>query len=120
MYESKFIPDSRQYQNIKTVLPAALTEDELCDVEHACKAAYSVTGCRDYARIDLRIKNGLVYSIDINPNCDISPDTSTISTAELAGYTYGEFGGRIVRLAGQRHFLWQDEHSMENTTKASL
>jgi D-alanine-D-alanine ligase len=102
-YEAKFEPKSKQYQNINTVLPAPLEEYELCVMEQICKAAYMATGCRDYARIDMRIKNGLMYILDVNPNCDISPDTSTISAVEYAGYTLGEFGGQIVRLAEQRH-----------------
>jgi D-alanine-D-alanine ligase len=107
------MPDSRHYQDIKTVLPAPLTADELRDVEHACKAAYAVTGCRDYARIDLRIRDGLVYILDVNPNCDISPDTSTISAAEYAGYSYGEFGGHIVRMAEQRYNARSEQNNIE-------
>jgi len=105
-YESKFVPGSEQYQKIKTVLPALLGEDELGSIEQVCKAAYTVVGCRDYARIDLRMRDGLLYIIDVNPNSDICPDTSTISAAELAGYTYGEFGGHIACLAAHRHPAW--------------
>jgi hypothetical protein len=54
----------------------------------------------------MRIKDGVPYVIDINPNADISPDTSTISAAELAGFTYGEFVGRIITLAARRHPVW--------------
>jgi D-alanine-D-alanine ligase len=102
-YEAKFVPDSEQYQKINTLLPAPLTEQELLEVEGICKAAYVAVGCRDYARIDLRMKDGAFYVIDINPNADISPDTSTVSSAELAGYSYGEFGARIIGLAACRH-----------------
>ena len=102
-YEAKFVPESEQYQKIKTVLPAPLTEDELRDVEQVCRASYIAAGCRDYARIDMRIKDGDMYVIDVNPNADISPDTSTISAAELAGYSYGEFGGHIINMAARRH-----------------
>jgi len=112
-YEAKFIPDSRHYQDIKTVLPAPLEKDELRDVEQACTAAYSATGCRDYARIDLRIKDELVYILDVNPNCDISPDTSTISAAEYAGYSYGEFGSHVVRMAEQRYAAWRKQAVLE-------
>ena len=102
-YEAKFVPESEQYQKINTLLPAPLTEKELRDVEDVSKAAYIAAGCRDYARIDIRLKDSVPYVIDINPNADISPDTSTISAAELAGYSYGEFGGRIISLAVRRH-----------------
>jgi D-alanine-D-alanine ligase len=102
-YESKFVPESKQYKNIKTVLPAPLGENERRDLEQICKAAYALMGCRDYARIDLRMKDGLFYILDINPNADICPDTSTIAAAEFAGYTYKDFLVRLVLLAAQRH-----------------
>jgi D-alanine-D-alanine ligase len=102
-YEAKFVPESEQYQKIKTVLPAPLTGEEYRGVEQVCKASYLATGCRDYARIDMRVKDGVRYVIDVNPNADISPDTSTISAAELAGYSYGEFVGRIIGMAARRH-----------------
>jgi len=108
-YEAKFVPESEQYQKIMTVLPAPLTEDELHDVENVCKAAYLAAGCRDYARIDMRMKNSVPYVIDINPNADLSPDTSTIAAAEFAGFTYGEFGGRIISLAARRHPVWGEQ-----------
>ena len=44
-----------------------------------------------------------MYVIDVNPNADVSPDTSTIAAAEYAGYSYGEFTERIIKLAARRH-----------------
>ncbi len=101
-YEAKFVPESASYQNITTILPAPLSQAEADSLDQVCRSAYSVTGCRDYARIDLRMKNGSFYVIDVNPNSDISPDTSTIMAAEYLGYSYGEFGERIIRLAAER------------------
>jgi D-alanine-D-alanine ligase len=118
-YEAKFVPESEQYQKIKTVLPAPLSEDELRDVEQVCKATYLVAGCRDYARIDMRIRDGVLYVIDVNPNADLSSDTSTVSAAEFAGYTYGEFGGRIVSLAARRHPVWGEQISIGNPDVAT-
>ena len=102
-YEAKFVPESEQYQKINTVLPAPLSASELRDVEQVCKDTYLATDCRDYARIDLRLKDGSLYVIDVNPNADISPDTSTVSAAEYVGYSYGEFAGQIVSFAARRH-----------------
>lgn len=112
-YESKFVPGSVQYQNIQTVLPAPLSEDELRDIEQACQAAYMVAGCRDYARIDLRMTRGKPYILDINPNPDISIDASTAAAAEYAGYPYAEFGSRLVRLAARRHAIWGSGRARE-------
>ena len=118
-YESKFVPGSEHYQNIKTVLPAPLSEDELRNVEEVCNATYLAAGCRDYARIDMRMRDGVLYVLDVNPNADISPDTSTISAAELAGYSYGEFGERIIRLAAQRHPVWGKRIPFDNLEGAT-
>jgi D-alanine-D-alanine ligase len=111
-YEAKFVPESEQYQKIKTVLPAPLIEEELREIERVCKAAYQAAGCRDYARIDMRIRDGSPYVLDINPNADLSPDTSTVFAAEAAGYSYGEFIGRIINLAARRHPVWGERISM--------
>jgi len=108
-YESKFVEESEQYNNIEIVLPAPLSECELREVEQVCRAAYVLVGCRDYARIDMRMKDGLFYILDVNPNADICPDTSTIYAAELAGYTYGGFLKRLVLLAAERHPKWESE-----------
>jgi D-alanine-D-alanine ligase len=108
-YESKFVSESQQYRNIKTLLPAPLSECELREVEQVCRAAYLLMGCRDYARIDMRMQDGLFYILDINPNADICPDTSTILAAEFAGYTYDDFVRRLVLLAAERHPKWESE-----------
>jgi D-alanine-D-alanine ligase len=102
-YEAKFVPESEQYRKIRTLLPAPLSARELRNVEKISKAAYTLIGCRDYARIDMRMKNGLFYITDINPNADICPDTSTVSAAEFAGHTYCGFLERLVLLAAKRH-----------------
>jgi D-alanine-D-alanine ligase len=105
-YDAKFLPGSPLYDGIKTLLPAPLSEDESDALENACKSAYKALGCRDYGRIDARIRDGIVYVLDVNPNADISADASLACAAEVAGYSYGETGSRIVRLAAHRHPVW--------------
>jgi D-alanine-D-alanine ligase len=111
-YESKFVSESELYRSIEMLLPAPLSESELREVEQVCRAAYVLMGCRDYARIDMRIEDGLFYILDINPNADICPDTSTIYAAELAGYAYNDFLKRLVLLAVERHPRWESESAL--------
>jgi D-alanine-D-alanine ligase len=66
-------------------------------------AAYKAIGCRDYGRIDLRLRGGVFYVLDINPNPDISEDASMASAAEHAGYTHGEMAEYLIKLASKRH-----------------
>jgi D-alanine-D-alanine ligase len=102
-YDSKFVPESTHYRGIKTLLPAPLDEDEYRLLEQIAVSAYRAIGCQDYARIDIRLQNGVFYVLDVNPNTDISADASMACAAELDGYSYGDMGSRLVRMAAQRH-----------------
>ena len=102
-YDFKFAPASPDYQMIQLRLPAALSAQEKLKLEEIAIAAYRAAGCRDYARLDIRRRNGTFFVLDVNPNADISPDTSMALSAELAGYSFGQFGSLLVTLAAQRH-----------------
>ena len=102
-YESKFDPASRAYQGIGLLLPAPLTPSEVIALRKVAVAAYRTVGCRDYARLDIRLREGRFYVLDVNPNPDISSDASVAASAEQAGYSYGAFVSQIVRLAASRH-----------------
>lgn len=102
-YDSKFVPASESYQQIQSVIPAPLEEAQKQDLERICAAGYRAIGCRDYARLDLRLRDGTFYILDINPNADISKDASFGCAAKVAGYSYGAMGSRIVQLAAHRH-----------------
>ncbi len=108
-YDAKFVPGSDPYEKIRTLLPAPLDQEELHRLERVCSAAYQVIGCRDYARIDVRYKDGLFFVLDVNPNADISEDASMACAAELAGFSYGEMGSRLISLAARRHPVWGDD-----------
>jgi D-alanine-D-alanine ligase len=102
-YEANFDCNSLAYQSIGTILPITITSEELICMETAVLAAYRATACRDYARMDIRLRDGTFYILDVNHNADISPDTSLIRAAELIGYPYGLFGSLLVNLAAERH-----------------
>ena len=102
-YDAKFIPGSVHYENINTVVPSTLKDAELAELERVCMAAYKAIGCRDYGRIDIRLRDGVFYVLDINPNPDISEDASMASAAEHAGYSHQDMATYLVKLATKRH-----------------
>jgi len=102
-YESKFLPGSRHYEKIGLKLPAPLSETEYRSLQSTGKLTYRAFGCRDYARLDIRLRDGIFYVIDVNPNSDVSSEASMACAAEAAGLTYGQMIGHIVNLAAQRH-----------------
>ncbi len=102
-FDAKFRPNSRAYEEICVRIPAFLTEAELKELERVARRAYRVIGCRDYARLDIRLRDGVFYVLDVNPNPDISSDTSMAFAAELAGYSYGAMLSLMVNFAARRH-----------------
>jgi D-alanine-D-alanine ligase len=106
-YESNFDKTSLAYQQTIPKLPAVLTSNQLCSLEEIVMAAYRATDCRDYARMDVRLRDDIFYVLDVNHNADISPDTSLILGAELIGLSYGRFGSLLINLAAHRHPVYR-------------
>lgn len=102
-YDAKFIPGSKHYEAITSCIPASLSDGEYGELEQTCVECFRAFDCRDYARLDVRLRDGVFYILDINPNPDISSDASMACAAEHIGLSYGELGSRLVRLAASRH-----------------
>ncbi|MGQ9494268.1 MAG: hypothetical protein ACUVR2_10990 [Anaerolineae bacterium] len=53
--------------------------------------------------MDIRLRNGIFYVLDVNPNPDISSETSTVYAAAEAGFSYGAMASYLIYLATKRH-----------------
>ncbi|MBN1276149.1 MAG: hypothetical protein JXA35_01565 [Deltaproteobacteria bacterium] len=102
-WDSKFIPGSVHYEKIEMKIPAPLDTAQLDLLRSTTVHAYRVFGCRDYARVDLRLRDGVFYVLDVNPNADLSPDTSMVYAAQHEGLNYGQVASRLINLAAGRH-----------------
>jgi D-alanine-D-alanine ligase len=85
-------------QHVRYECPAKLTKDELRAVERACRATFMTLGCRDVARIDLRLTPaGRVYVIEVNPLPGLTPDFSDLCLiANGTGMDYRTLIGEIL------------------------
>ena len=101
-YDGKNNPNLRHDQQYNILMPASLGEGECRLLEQTGRAAYRALRCRDYARVDIRMRDGAFYVLDVNPNCYISAECTFVRAAGLAGYSYGAFGSRLVNLARHR------------------
>jgi D-alanine-D-alanine ligase len=73
-------------------------------VEDVARQAFTALGARDFGRVDLRIDaHGQPWVIDVNPNCDLSPDAGVARAAAHAGLAYAGLIGRICQIAWSRH-----------------
>ena len=70
----------------------------------AALLAYRALGCRDVARIDFRLRDGVPYFLEVNPLPGLNPETSDlVILAGLAGWTYEQLIGGIFQAALDRH-----------------
>ncbi len=102
-YESNFDKSSLAYRLTAPRLPVELSALQLSLLEEMVTTAYRVTGCRDYARMDIRLREDVFYVLDVNHNADIGPQTSLTLGAKCAGISYGHLGSLLVNLAALRH-----------------
>ncbi|MBN2076519.1 MAG: ATP-grasp domain-containing protein [Dehalococcoidales bacterium] len=99
-YAGKWEAESQYYKGTKPVCPAKVTENEKQRIIEIAEKACTITGCRGYARVDMRMdRQGRIYVLEVNPNPDISPDSGATLHANTVGMTYTEFIRSLVLLA---------------------
>jgi D-alanine-D-alanine ligase len=102
-YEAKWVTESAEYQKTKPICPAPLEWVTKRRVEHIAVKVFKLFGCRDYARVDMRVdRNGKIYVLEVNPNPDISPQAGLTRAIKVQGITYTEFIGGLLERALQR------------------
>ncbi|MFC1466652.1 MAG: hypothetical protein ACFLMY_17555 [Candidatus Brachytrichaceae bacterium NZ_4S206] len=101
-FDAKWTPESEAYQRIPAICPAPVSPELRAKIEAVAIAAYRATGCRDYGRVDLRLQRDQPMALDVNANCDVSPDGGFANAARAAGLDYADMLEHIVRLAMRR------------------
>jgi len=102
-YAAKWDEKHVDYEGTKPVPMREVGSDVIAAIEHTARAAWHAVGLRDYGRIDLRIDAaGRPWVIDVNPNCDISPDAGAARAARAGGLDYPTFVRRIAEAAWRR------------------
>jgi D-alanine-D-alanine ligase len=102
-YDGKWIADSVYYENTKPKCPADLDQRTKKRIETMALKAFAALGCRDYARVDIRLdENGIPFVIEINPNPDISSDSGFARAAAAEGMSHSELLFTITKFALSR------------------
>jgi D-alanine-D-alanine ligase len=103
-YAAKWDPAHPEYRGTLPVPLRDTPPQVIAAIEEVATAAFRALELRDFGRVDLRVDaGGQPWVIDINPNCDLSPDAGAARAARSAGIEYPQLLGRICDLAWSRH-----------------
>jgi D-alanine-D-alanine ligase len=101
-FDAKWNPESEAYRLTGVRCPALLDATFKRRIERVALAAYRALRLRDYGRIDIRVRNGVPYVLDVNANPDITMEGGFARSSRAAGYDYGRITARILQLAAER------------------
>ena len=106
-WDSKWTPNSLEWNTTPVNERPVVSEALRAQIEDIALRTYRAFGCRDYARVDLRIETDALgverpYVVDVNPNPDITSDGGFAGGCRAAGYSYGEAISNIVGMAVAR------------------
>ncbi len=98
-YDAKWKPGTRDYEATPPKYPARVSPRLRSKVESLAKRAFRLLGCRDYARVDFRVRGGKPYILEVNPNPDFSPMAGLAGGLESAGISHAQFTIDLVQRA---------------------
>jgi D-alanine-D-alanine ligase len=111
-FDAKWRPNTHDFQVTPPVNPAPLDPALAAEVDRLAKRAYRVIGCRDYARVDMRVdENGRPFILEVNPNPCISPLAGLAAGLASAQIPHPEFLRSLVESARQRGTANSDDET---------
>lgn len=103
-HQAKWSPASPAYRGTRPVCPAPLSPRLWDEIKSVAVRAYRALGCRDYARVDIRLSGrGEVFCLEVNPNPDIGIDGGFARAARVFGFSYQRLIDILVRTALERN-----------------
>jgi D-alanine-D-alanine ligase len=102
-YEAKWLSGSEDDLGTVPVLHPILPTAVAARVRRVATEAFRAVGVRDYGRVDVRLgSSGIPYVVDVNPNCDLSPNAGMARAAAAVGIEFGALVRLLVRYALRR------------------
>jgi D-alanine-D-alanine ligase len=96
-YDAKWTPESADFHGTPVQCPADVEPALARELERIALAAFRLSGCRDYGRVDMRVTpEGQVFILEINANPDISPSAGFARALRTAGIEHDDFIHRLV------------------------
>jgi D-alanine-D-alanine ligase len=102
-YDAKWKPGTPDYEATPARYPAKVSAKMADRLGQLACRAFRLLGCRDYARVDFRVRpTGQPYILEVNPNPDFSPTAGLSGGLMSAGLTHAQFTIDLVHAAFNR------------------
>ena len=102
-YRAKWDPYSRDHYAMEGQCPVEDLPKELVEkIQSVAVRAYKTLGCRDYARVDMRVDGDEVFILEVNPNPDLADGCAFAQCVRASGRTYAQAIQEIVGFALDR------------------
>jgi len=102
-YESKWVENSFMYTHTNGICPADVEPSLLNELNRLAVRAYEITGCRDYARVDFRVRGSEIFILEVNPNPGINLDSGYVRCIKAMGWSYSDLVIKILQSAAKRY-----------------
>jgi D-alanine-D-alanine ligase len=101
-YAAKWYTGSDEDLMTTPTCPVKLEPQIKREIERVSLKAYKALCCRDYARVDMRLKGDRPFVLEVNPNPDISHESGFARALKTAGIPFEEFVKKLVLFALKR------------------
>ena len=96
-YDAKWTPESAAWSGTPVTCPADADDRLATRLREVSLAAFRLVGCRDYARVDLRVDAaGDPFVLEVNANPDIAPTAGFARSLAAGGISYGDFCEQLI------------------------
>jgi D-alanine-D-alanine ligase len=104
-YNAKWLKGTVEYEHTRGVCPALLPPPLEARIKELALLAFHAVGCRDYARVDVRLsKDHQPFILEVNPNPDISDDAGFARSSTAHGFTFDSMVQSIIECALERAY----------------
>ncbi len=114
-YEDK---TGRSGREIELLCPAPLDKAILAQARKLALKSFSVVGCCDCARVDMRLdREGGLHILEINSLPSLGWHGSFVHAAEVAGLDFPALANRLVEVASARYFGTPNPPQVQGVSK---
>ncbi|MFA6007090.1 MAG: D-alanine--D-alanine ligase [Candidatus Shapirobacteria bacterium] len=92
-YESKYSDGGAQ-----EICPARLNKEITKKIQGIAIKVFKIIGGKDFARVDMMVRNGEIYVLDINTLPGLTPNSLLPKEAKAVGYSYSQMLDKMIEL----------------------